>query len=168
MLALLMLNVERFLGLTYPIFHRTSVTKNKLLFVLIFLMILSVGLSLLMYYKRTLGNILLALFMSIFVFLVTYFNYRMFTIAKSKRKPERIAPTTSTSGDQKRKRHKVNFKRISTCSLVVACYVVCSCPQIIYSSLRFLSETPLYDRRVLLQNLWSGAQMRGGGWGGGG
>jgi hypothetical protein len=43
MVALLTLNIERFLGLTFPIFHRASVTKKRLLILQGFLTILVFG-----------------------------------------------------------------------------------------------------------------------------
>ena len=42
MWALLMLTVERFLGIMYPIFHRTSVTKTRLFVVLGVLSLLNI------------------------------------------------------------------------------------------------------------------------------
>jgi hypothetical protein len=78
----------------------------------------------------------------------------MFIIAKSKRKEERVVGT-ATSGDEERRKRKMNFKNISTCSLAVACYFVCSFPQIIFSALRLTSETPSYDKQVLLFNIWT-------------
>ena len=43
MLALLTLNIERFFALTHPIFHRKSVTKERLLFLLRFMTVLLGG-----------------------------------------------------------------------------------------------------------------------------
>ena len=40
MFALLVLTVERFLALTYPFFHQTSVTKQRLIFLLVVLIVL--------------------------------------------------------------------------------------------------------------------------------
>ena len=47
MFALLVLNIERFLALSYPFFHQTSVTKRRLMFLLVALMILFASLLLL-------------------------------------------------------------------------------------------------------------------------
>ncbi len=76
----------------------------------------------------------------------------MFIIAKSKREDQSVVPSTATSVDE----NKIsNMKNISTCSLAVGCFFFCSCPQIIYSILRLTSQTPVYDRQVLLFSLWS-------------
>jgi hypothetical protein len=88
-------------------------------------------------------NILIAVFFSLLLFLFIYSNYKIFTFAKSKREEGRVAPTTGTTMDEKRKKQFLKVKNISTC------------PQIIASALRLASKTSLYDRQVLLLNLWS-------------
>ncbi len=100
--------------------------------------------------------ILIAVYIILVLFLLIYGNYRIFTIAKSKRTDESVAPTTAASStDERKKKRILNLKNISTCSLAVSCFFVCSCPQMIYSALRSASETPFYDRQVLLFNFWS-------------
>ena len=159
MFALLTLNIERFLALTYPFFHQTAVTKKRLLFFLAFLMIMIVALSpfVAIFYGQTFGNILITVFVLSVLFAFICINYKMFIIAKSKRKDERVSPTsTATSSNQGRKRRKLNFKNISTCSLAVACFFFCSFPQIVYSTTRLILKNTAYDsQQVLLFNIWS-------------
>jgi hypothetical protein len=59
-------------------------------------------------------NILIAVFFSLLLFLFIYSNYKIFTIAKSKREEERVAPTTGTTMDEKRKKRFLKVKNIST------------------------------------------------------
>ncbi len=158
MSALLTLNVERFLALICPFFHQASVTKTRLVCFLAFVTIMIGGPPALVYFngKRTIVDILIAVYILLVLFLIIYGNYRIFTIAKSKREDRRVAPTTAgRSTDESRKRRILNLKNISTCSLAVGCFFVCSCPQIINSSLLSASETPFYDQQVLLFPLWS-------------
>jgi hypothetical protein len=91
----------------------------------------------------------------VLLFLFIYFNYKMFIIAKSKFRNKDVAPATAMSRDEGRKLRMLNFKTILTFSLAVACFFICSSPQIIFSALRLTSETPLYDRQVVLFNLWA-------------
>ncbi len=158
MCALFTLNVERFLALTCPFFHQASVTKTRLVCFLAFVTIMIGGASAFVYFntKTTIVNIIIAVYILLVLFLIIYGNYRIFTIAKSKREDRRVAPTTAArSTDERRKRRILNLKNISTCSLAVGCFFVCSCPQIIHSALRSASETRYYDRQFLLFILWS-------------
>ena len=144
------------MGLTFPLFHRTF-TKKRLLILQAFSTILLSILhtSALIINLKTLAYILVIVYFSILLLLFIYFNYKMFTIAKSKFRDKEVDPTTATSRDEGRKQRTLNFKTISTCALAVACFFICCCPLIIYSALRLTSEAPLYDRQVLLFSLWS-------------
>ena len=155
--ALLILNIERLLGLTFPLFHRTSVTKKRLLILQAFSTTLLSFLctSALIINLKTLAYFLVIVYFSILLLLFIYFNYKMFTIAKSKFRDKEVDPTTATSREEGRKQRTLNFKTISTCSLAVACFFIRCCPQIIYSALRLTSEAPLNDRDVVLFRLWS-------------
>ena len=136
MFALLTLTIERFLALTYPFFHQTAVTKRRLIFFQTFGMITLVALSPLnaIFYGQKIGYMLITVFILSLLSLLVYLNYKMFIIAKSKRKEGRVSgPTsTATSSHQQRKRRKLNFKNISTCSLAVACFYI---PHVIYETI---------------------------------
>ena len=154
--ALLTLTIERFLALTYPFFHQTAVTKKGLLLFQAFLMATTVSVSQLAHLYEKTGVVLTAVFILFFLFVFVCLNYKMFIIAKSKRNDEMVFPTsTATSRNQERKRRKLNFKNISTCSLAVGCFFVCSFSRIIYSATRLTSNMPFYNRQVLLFNIWS-------------
>ena len=168
MSALFTLNVERFLALTCPYFHQTSVTKTRLVGLLASWTIIIVGLSPLICFNTKTVNIIMNIFsvvcVSLLLFLFIYANYKMFKLAKSKRADERVSPSSATSVDEERKKQILNLKNISTCSLAVACFFVCSFPQIIYSALRVASGAPSFVRfdiksavirQVLLFSLWS-------------
>ena len=158
MTALLALNVERILALTSPYFHQRSVTKTKFVCFQAFMTISIVSVSSLMYFNSQTViavNIIIAIYMSLLLFLFVYGNCKMFTIAKSKRGDEKVAPSFAASVINNRKTRVINLRSISTCSLAVGCFFVCSCPQIIYSVLRFTSGARSYDRQVWLFNIWS-------------
>jgi hypothetical protein len=132
MLALLTLNIERFFALKYPFFHQTAITKRRLTFFLTFSMIIQVGLSTFIYFRteafdKVFANVFILSLLFAFIFL----NYNMFIIAKSKLKDLRMTPTKTR--DKERKRSKFNFKNISTCSLAVACFFLCSFSKVICS-----------------------------------
>ena len=157
MFALFTLNVERFLALISPYFHQASVTKTRLVYFQALLVIITVGLSPSVYFNMSkLANSVVALFLLLMLFLFICSNYKLYTIAMSKRVNRRVAPMTAASStDGRLQKQILNLKNVSTCSLAVGCFLVCSCPQIIYSALRLTSERPFYDRQVLLFILWA-------------
>ena len=153
--ALLTLNIERFLALNYPFFHQTAVTKRRIVLFQALLMIILLFLSPLFYFDgKRIGNILIAVGLLLGLLALIYLNYKMFTIVKAKKHDEKVA-TTLTCREKITKRRKLNFKSVSTCSLVVACFFFCSVPQIIYSALRVASVMPGSHKDVLLFNIWS-------------
>ena len=155
MFALLTLNVERFLGVTFPIFHRTSVTKKRLVFFMAFCMIVLVVLSPLFYfYGKTFGNITITVFFILLLFVFICLNYKIFTIVRSKHMDQRVSPMAFKR--EETCKAKLNFKNISSCSLAVACFFICSLPQVIYSTRRYASETTAWnDTQIILFSIWS-------------
>ena len=122
--ALLVMSIERYLGTYYPIFHRTSVTRRRLLALLTIILIFHTTLHVIsnndMIIPRT-------LVVTIFVIAVlpslVYLNFKLFQIFREVRR--RRATLLE-------KRTTVNLKSISTCLLVVACLVVLSIPTSVY------------------------------------
>ena len=160
--ALFALNVERFLALTCPYFHKKSVTKTKLVCLQSFFVIISVGMLPLSFVNtktRLAFHIIIVVFVSLVLCLLVYGNYKMFNIAKSKSANRRVSQSytsyTATSGKKIRRKRIVSLKSISTCFLVVGCFVLFSSPLTAYSVLRFTSGAPLFDRQVLLFNIWT-------------
>ncbi len=67
MFALLTLSIERFLALKYPFFHRTAVTKRRLMLFLAFLMIMLVSLLPLVHFVgKIFRNMLVIVFVLFF------------------------------------------------------------------------------------------------------
>jgi hypothetical protein len=156
--ALLTLNIERFLALKYPFFHGSAVTKSRLvLFQSLFIMIIFSLSPLAYYYGRTVGNILIVVYIFCISSLFAYLNYNIFIIAKSKRRGESVAPSGSTTfvNDDERRKRKMDWKNISTCSIAVGCFFICSCPQLVYSLLRLTTDTLSQDKHSWIFNLWS-------------
>ena len=157
MFALFTLNVERFLAVTCPFFYQASVTKTRLECFQALLSTIFVCLSLLAYFNmKAIVHIVVAVTLSLLLLFFIHFNYKIRTIAKSKRNDKRVVPTNATQVENNyRKKQILNLRNISTCSLMVGCFFVCSSPQIIHSSLRLAAGMPPYDRQVWLFNIWS-------------
>ena len=152
MFALLVLNIERFLALTFPYFHQTSVTKRRLIFLLVALIILWTFVLSLSHLNMNMAmslNILTVSGIPIILLLLSFLNYKMFIIARSRRDNEIVL------SNRLRNRPTFLFKTFSTCSLTVMCYFVCSCPYVIYSVLRltWTKNTPFQE--LVFYHLWT-------------
>ena len=159
MLALLTLNIERFLALNYPFFHQTAVTKRRLLLFQASITITFVaGTPFHYFYKKEIGNIFVTSFLLTCLFAFIYMNCKILAIAKSKHKADKRTLPSSTitpAGHEERKNRKINFKKISTCSLTVGCFLMCSIPQIIWSIWSVASKAPSNDTQAIMLNIWS-------------
>ncbi len=117
--SLLVMNIERYLGTYYPIFHRTSVTRRRLLTFLAMLLIFITALIILMTVKviplAVAGIISMIVTFPPFMFI----NYKLYRISKQNRRNNAISP---------QQRSKNNLKNVSTCLLAAACVVVVSIP----------------------------------------
>ena len=114
MFALLTLNMERFLAISYPFFHQRAVTKTRIKVCLVFWMILqAVGLSQLSFvFGITIVHALITVYVFLPLCAFIYSNYKMFVIAKSKREDKRIpSAVTAISSNQETKKTQVKFQK---------------------------------------------------------
>ena len=153
LLALFVLNIERFLALTYPFFHQASVTKWRLGRLLATLMIVPIiELGLFFFKRKVLANLLVTIVFSILLLSSIYFNYKMCIIARSKRQNEAIV---NASRDHDERRPKLQFKKFSTCFLAVISYLICACPNVVFSTLRLTlyKNTPFHE--LIFYQIWA-------------
>ena len=146
--ALLVMNFDRYLATSYPIFHRTSVTKGRLLALLAILIIIEVILRAMSVNDFVISNQMHAVIFSIlFIPPMLFINYKLFLVVRKSRKNKRI------SSDMKK---TFSLKNISSCLLVVAFVVVLSIPLGVYIGLRIHSTegTHTLDNANLAQ-LWA-------------
>jgi hypothetical protein len=138
LLALLVMNFDRYLATSYPIFHRTSVTKGRLLTLLAIL--ISVDLTLALMYVN---NFVISIQVHVVIFIIIvsppmlFINYKLFAIARKSGRNNRILPE---------RKKTFSLKNISSCLLTVACFVVLSIPTIVNLGLRTTSK---YDASIL-------------------
>ena len=157
MFTLLTLNIERFLAIVFPVFHRKSVTKKRLIFLLAFFMMDLILVTPVFFFAgKIIGNVIITVFLLIILFVFMYLNYKILVIAKLKSESKKVSPAfVDLPCHKKVKKLKLSLKNISTCSLAVACFFICSFPQIMYSVSRVISKKPYNDSQVVLFNIWS-------------
>ena len=148
LLALLVMNFDRYLATYHPIFHRTSVTKGRLLTLLAIPIVVEVILALMSINEFVFSHYVFVLISFIIISPpMIFFNYKLFTIARKSRRNNRISPQLKKS---------ISLKDISSCLLAVACFVALSIPTVIYIGKRMTSKGELYTLdNVDIVSLWA-------------
>ena len=145
LLALLVMNVERYLGAYYPIFHHTSVTRRKLITLLTILSMPSAVMYIISRYIFVKYPMLMysIIFMALFVPPFIFVNFKLFAIARKLHRQRAVSPGKGTTA---------NLKNISTGLWAVVCFMLLSIP---YSfNIAFvLAEKPKNTKR--LSYIWS-------------
>ena len=142
LVALVVLSLDRYLATYYPILHRTSVTKRRLLTLLLtfivlagFFVVISVNNWLI---SHQLANLIL---MSVFI---PPMLFQLFLISRRGRRP--------TPGKMKR---GFSLKSTSSCLLAVACFLIFTIPVFVYSGLGKISKETDKNHRVRLADFWA-------------
>ena len=121
MLTVMVMSIERYFGAYYPIFHKTSFTRRRLLTLFAILIILPNALLIISTNDLVISHpVAVAIFMVIFIPPFLFFNYKLFTIAR------KVGRKNATSPEKR------SLKNINTCLLAVACLVFWSIPNSIY------------------------------------
>ena len=128
--SLLVMNFDRYLATSYPIFHRTSVTKGRLLTLLAILIIVEITLKVMSLNDFVISYQLHSVIFSILIPAMLFINYKLFLVVRKSRKNKRVSP------DMKK---TFSLKNISSCLLAVACGVVVS-RALIYRAVQRLLE----------------------------
>ena len=146
-IALVVLSIERYLGVFYPFFHRTSVTRRRLLTLLAVLFIPPVILMII-----SVNNLVISLPVALTIFFaiafppIVFINYKLFRISRNVRRDNTASREVSTS--------HVNLKNINTCLLAVACLVLMYTPTLIFIAFNIV-EKPTSEN-VSVSKSWSG------------
>ena len=119
-LTLLVMSIERYLGAYYPIFHRTLVTRRRLLTFLAILLIPSAVLYMISINRFLISNAeFLIIFMALFLPPFMFVNFKLFTIDRKVYREQVVSPG---------KRTTVNLKNISMALWAVACLMLLYIP----------------------------------------
>ncbi len=121
------MNFDRYLATYYPIFHRTSVTKGKLLTLIATLIVVGITLYLMCMNNLISYPVFLLICFTILFPPMLFINYKLFIIARKSRRNNQISPEMKKT---------FSLKNISSCLLAVACFVLLSIPWFVYIGLR--------------------------------
>mgnify|MGYP002803991652 FL=1 len=127
-MALLVMSIERYLGVYHPLFHRTSLTRRRLLTliavlfsVLIILRVISVNNWLIPY------PMVSVIFIVIVFALFLFFNYKLFMISRKVRR-EIARRRNNTSSPAATSTLHANLNTISPCLMSVCCFLLAYIP----------------------------------------
>ena len=139
--GLLVMSIERYLGAYYPVFHRTSVTRRRLLTLLAILLIFQMSLNAISGDNMIISEALRVLIGILVVFPpLVYLNLKLFSISRKASRRNATSPETRTM---------IDLKSISTCLLVVACLVVLSIPSGVYLLFNYNTKTKQASKAML-------------------
>ncbi len=137
------MNFDRYLATYYPIFHRTSVTKGKLLTLFAILSILVLLLEMLSIKDEVRTLIYLIIVFPSMIFI----NYKLFIIAKKRHRNNGISLEVKKT---------LPLKNISSCLLAAACILVLYIPGSVYIGLGINSkETPTLSNNANIARFWN-------------
>ena len=130
--ALFVMNFDRYLATHYPIFHRISVTKGKILSHFASLVIIQITVAAMSINKLVISyRAGLVIICITFVPPMLFINYKLFTVARKSRR---------NNGISTEMKKRFSLKNILSCLLVVACLMAVSIPTVVYIGLRLISE----------------------------
>ena len=138
LLALLVMNFDRYLATHYPIFHRTSVTKTRLLTLFILLVTFEATLALISLNDAVISYtaFLTILYPPIFLPMI-FINYKLLAMVRTYRGNNRT----------------FSVENVPSCLLAVACIVVLSIPVFVVIGERITSNEKTIHLKLL--GLWS-------------
>ena len=144
MCILLVMCVERYLGVYYPIFHKKSVTRRRLLTLFAIIMILQTTLLTISAYDSGIfGTVAFGSSMVIYFIPFIFFNYKLFKISRKMRRRNATSPELG---------RRISLKRINTCLLAVACLMFWSIPISVYVVFTLVEGSMSYN--AIISGLW--------------
>ena len=151
MLVLLVMSIERYLGVYYPLFHRTSVTRRRLLTLLGILTIFALLLLILSLNEMVISYpVASSIFSFIYISPFFFFNYKVFKISRKFRR--RNVPSLDKTIKLS------NLQNVSSCLLAVACFVFFSIPYFLYLLFSTVEGSTANSRRW--SYMWVGTIFR--------
>ena len=132
------MNVERYLGVYYPVFHRTSVTRRKLQTLLAMLLLLPTTLLIISANDLVISNTaVLLIFMAITFPPFVFVNYNCLRFLR------KCAGKTPEKNNKKKK-----MNNASTCLHAVGCILLLSIPSSVYVAFGLPEESTTDDERL--------------------
>ena len=149
MMVLLVMSLERYLGAYYPFFHRTSLTRRRLLTVLALLFLVPIILVMISVSEwiTSFAVILGIFFLTVFP-PFSFFNYKLFMISRKVQRD--IARRRNKTSSPKTSKLDVNLKNISICLLSVGCLFLTYFPSFFFIAFNFAEKSTSENTRMAM------------------
>ena len=128
--TLFLLNMERYLSVIYPIFHRQKVTKFRLLIASFVMWCVVAMNACILIVDEEIGKIILSSEICIFLIILIFIYGKIFRAAR-----EMARNRISGGGTASTKAFLPNIKLAKSCLIVVCCNILCFSPMAITTSL---------------------------------
>ena len=149
MIALLVMSIERYLGAYYPFFHRTSLTRRKLLTLLaVFSLVPIILHSISVNGWITSFAVALVIFCLIVFPPFLFFNYKLFMISRKVRRD--LANRRENVSSPEIATLRVNLRNISSCLLSVGCLMLVCTTAFFYIGFTFAEGSTSENARMAL------------------
>ena len=154
-MALLVMSLERYLGAYHPIFHRTLLTRRRLLTLLAVLFLVPIILTII-----GVNDLVIPFAVASGVFMVivgpplVFFNYKLFMISRkvcresARRRDSTSSPAASTLS--------VNLKTISPCLLSVGWFMLAYIPVGLVYVVMFTQNLKSHNTSIKMARFWTG------------
>ena len=151
--TLLMMNLERYLAIVHPIFHRTKVTKERLVKCLIVLWLFVLALTVFAFYRRDIFSKFLLLEVSFCMAALVFIYVRIYIAStrssKNFRRKNRTnaSPKCQDTFETERRGYLRNVRLVKSCIIVLVCFgISCFLPNAVLIAYIFqeMSAEDLY------------------------
>ena len=133
--TLLMMNLERYLAIVHPIFHRTKVTKERLVKCLIILWLFVLAESIFSFYCPEVFSKVFSLGLSlsmaalIFIYVRIYFSSTRSSINFGRKNGTNASSNNQDTFETERRDYLRNLRLLKSCLIVVVCFGICFLPR---------------------------------------
>ena len=158
--ALLTMTVERYLALVHPFYHEKCLTKSRLMAIFMAIQVPFVIFYILResYENSFMNQTVFLVLPGTVLIVILGLNYKILCVVRTIKKRMVIPMGRLSTGPGHRINvvKKTNFQKVSTCSLAVACLLLCYCPFVVHSVLRLCRITQEWnDQTLRIVRLWN-------------
>ncbi|XP_028417502.1 adrenocorticotropic hormone receptor-like [Dendronephthya gigantea] len=163
MFTLLTMNLERYWAVRHPYFHQRSITKRRLLGLLLIFWSFVVMISVLSHKKIIPRDIPGLAILGVIFLLILYINYQMMATVHAIRQSDALVVRYHTNERQDlnieiatgENRGNADIKGASTCCIAILCFFVCSFPVLLHNGLWYARKEALSPEIRMPFLLWA-------------
>ena len=163
MFTLLTMNLERYWAVKHPYFHQRSITKRRLLGLLLVFWSFVLTVSILSHQKVVPGEIPGLTILGVIFLLILYINYQMLATVHAIRQNDALAmpyhaSEAQTLGSETENHGRpvtVDLKNTSTCFLAIVCFFVCSLPVLVHNGIWYARKESFTEEARMPFLLWA-------------